>query len=155
MKDIQSLFKELRKREIRLWLEGEKLRFNGPQGSLTPELKSFLVEKKSEIIAILKSSGQQSSDDIPLANVDKENILPVSFSQRRLLFMQQMEGPSSSYNIPLAFRFKGKMNFEALQQALSQLVDRHESFRTTFTQKDGDFYSTISSNGELAMARII
>lgn len=154
MKDIQSLFKELRKREIRLWLEGEKLRFNGPQGSLTPELKSFLVEKKSEIIAILKSSGQQSSDDIPLANVDKENILPVSFSQRRLLFMQQMEGPSSSYNIPLAFRFKGKMNFEALQQALSQLVDRHESFRTTFTQKDGDFYSTISSNGELAMARI-
>ncbi|MEZ4725525.1 MAG: amino acid adenylation domain-containing protein [Caldilineaceae bacterium] len=65
------------------------------------------------------------------------NDLPLSFAQRRLWFLEQLEGPGATYNIFLSRRIRGPLNLAYLERSLSELVRRHESLRTTFCLVDG------------------
>jgi hypothetical protein len=59
-----------------------------------------------------------------------EGRVTLSFGQRRLWTLNELEGPSATYNLPGALRFTGQLNIQALSQALTAIVVRHEPLRT-------------------------
>src|SRR5262249_25498833 len=67
----------------------------------------------------------------------KAKFAPLSFAQQRLWFLDQLEPGNAFYNMPQATRVIGEMDAEALRQAFSAIVMRHEALRTTFSYEDG------------------
>ncbi|PEG56629.1 condensation domain-containing protein, partial [Mycolicibacterium boenickei] len=64
-------------------------------------------------------------------------VIPLSYAQQRLWFLEQLQGPSAIYNMAVALRLDGSLNADALGQSLADVVGRHESLRTMFGAVDG------------------
>ncbi|MCU0488395.1 MAG: amino acid adenylation domain-containing protein [Anaerolineales bacterium] len=62
---------------------------------------------------------------------------PLSFSQQRLWFLDQLDPGNLTFNIPAAVKITGLLNLKALEQSLNQLIERHESLRTVFDTRSG------------------
>jgi amino acid adenylation domain-containing protein len=62
---------------------------------------------------------------------------PLSFAQRRLWFLDQLEPGSTFYNATAAARLVGQLDVRALETALNEIIQRHEILRTVFTAEEG------------------
>ena len=80
--------------------------------------------------------------------------IPLSFAQRRLWLMNQLEEGNPAYNMPLALRLSGVLDRAALHEALGDLVQRHESLRTIYPNEDGLPYQHILDGAEARPAVI-
>ncbi|WP_072687015.1 non-ribosomal peptide synthetase [Rhodococcus marinonascens] len=64
--------------------------------------------------------------------------LPLSAAQQRLWLLQQMDGASAAYNFPIVLRLQDSLDAGVFEQALTDVVTRHESLRTIFGEHDGE-----------------
>ena len=78
--------------------------------------------------------------------------LPLSFSQQRLWFLDQMQPGNAFYNMPAALRLKGQLDLKALERSLEEIVERHEALRTVFPKVDGKPSQVIFDKLQLPLA---
>jgi amino acid adenylation domain-containing protein len=95
------------------------------------------VEGLAGQLAALRRAGQAPAGPAPV-RVPRDVPLPLSFAQQRLWFIDRLEPGGHVYNVPLLARLSGTLNRAALEQALAQILTRHESLRTVFTSGDGE-----------------
>ncbi|WP_229869526.1 non-ribosomal peptide synthetase, partial [Streptomyces inusitatus] len=72
---------------------------------------------------------------------ERPDVLPLSYAQQRMWFLNRLEetdsGADAAYNLPLTLRLSGALDVAALEAALGDVADRHESLRTVFPEADG------------------
>ena len=111
-----------------------------------------IAELAQNIEAARKTETQLQAPAI--VPVSREGMLPLSFAQQRLWFMDQLEPGSTRYNVSAAIRLSGQLDLEALERTLAEIVRRHESLRTSFVAVDGEPVHVISPAGEVSLSLI-
>ncbi|MER8162842.1 amino acid adenylation domain-containing protein, partial [Streptomyces sp. NPDC094472] len=109
----------------------------------------FEAPTVAELAAVLDASAVVRS--AVRAVVPRPARLPLSLAQQRLWFLHQFEGPSATYNIPVALRLKGVLDEGALRSALDDVVARHESLRTLFAEDADGPYQTVLDTAEVEL----
>ncbi len=93
------------------------------------------VRQLSQTIHSMES-GQPESIHISLKHSGKLSEYPVSCSQMRIWYLDQLEPNTPAYNICVAYRLQGSINLEALNESVNLITARHQSLRTTFEKSE-------------------
>ncbi|WP_460859765.1 condensation domain-containing protein, partial [Rheinheimera gaetbuli] len=138
MINVTNLIKDLKKKGVKVGVkDNTELVIRGARENLTPELIAQIKTSKLALINVLREkSGKSFNSDILKA--DRTARLPLSYSQKRLWFLDQIDGASAQYNIPCALELTGKLDQEALFKAFNTIVNRHEILRTRFAKDEQD-----------------
>lgn len=126
----------LRELDVKLFLDGDILRYNAPKGVLDDSMLSRLKAGKKDLIEFLKLQRQVSDQlEEPIPLVPGTSGYPLSFAQQRFWFLDQLAGGNSPiYNmLPIAFQVDGPLRVESIEKALSVLVSRHKVLSNRFS----------------------
>ncbi len=91
----------------------------------------------------------------PVALLPRDgSVLPLSFAQERLWFLDQLAPGSATYNIPAALRLTGPLDPAVLAASLAEIARRHEVLRTTFATVDGRAEPRVAPAGRQALPMV-
>ena len=117
-------------------------------------LQVIFEASRLDAFAIRVAALEGSAGRPPLRALPRDGALPLSPAQSRLWFFWQMEPQSAAYNVPGALRLRGALDEVALRQTFAALMERHETLRTTFDERDGEPCQVIHAQVELPLARL-
>ncbi|HKV09856.1 MAG TPA: amino acid adenylation domain-containing protein, partial [Thermoanaerobaculia bacterium] len=95
------------------------------------------VLSQAGALALARAAGDGFPAPGPILPVSRDGLLPLSFAQERLWFLDRLTPGSPAYNLPLALRVRGGLDLTALARAVAAVVERHEALRTTFVGLEG------------------
>jgi len=110
---------------------------------------TVIFEKQTikELGQYIQQAGQDKYTGIQ--PVEKREFYPLSSAQRRLYFLQQMEGIGTTYNLPFLFRLSRPLDRQQLEYTCRRLIERHEILRTSFEIADLELVQRIHDAGQL------
>ena len=149
------MFQELRSLDVRLSVDGERLRINAPRGALSAALSARIVKHKKTLIKFLrraKAPLETDSSAIPHVADDVPTLL--SFAQERLWFLEQLEPGRPVYNLSRALRIDGLLQVDALEASFNRILGRHEALRTKFVEGGGRPFQAIAQHRRLRLKAI-
>ena len=144
--ELLNFFKKINKKGIKLIAKNGALNVKS-NVKIDPELLLEIKTNKAAIIEYLEKYDEKNISESLLAkyqsgtinkallakvtpyNENRPEHVPLSFSQERLWFIDQLQG-SLEYHLPFAFQLHGDLNKQALSSSLQQVVKRHEVLRT-------------------------
>lgn len=105
----------------------------------------------ADIFEAIKETAQTESSLPAIEPADRNQPLPLSYSQARLWFIDQLEGPNDGYNLPFGFTLSGPISAHALEYALQAIGRRHEVLRTVFMNQDGHPQQSIHTDLDISL----
>jgi len=145
----------LRSVDIKLWADEGRLRYSAPKGAMTVALRGQLKARKVELLSFLQQSNTFQQSGGVIKPVPRTGDLSLSFAQQRLWFMHYFEGGQSvAYNVPASHSLAGAINLAHLRQSLAQMIERHESLRTTFPMRNGEPVQVIAEDVKIELPLI-
>ena len=140
---------------VKLWIDGKQLRYRSPKGVITPELKKNIVDRKAEILNLLREAQTiHQSVATSIQPVSREQAIPLSSSQHRQWFLEKTGLTKTAYHVPLLISIVGKLDYLALKKTFNQIIARHEALRTTFSEINGTPVQVITPISELELPLI-
>ena len=107
------------------------------------EKMESLPEKKRRLLELMYSG-----------RLRMKKTYPLSYSQQRLWFLQQLDPGSAAYNMAFALRLAGSLDHGILRKSFDEIVRRHEVLRTSFTEKDSKLVQEIVPELQLNIEEI-
>src|SRR6516165_10861098 len=95
--------------------------------NLSPAKKALLARRQSRSVTAPV-----------LRRGEHQNGAPLSFTQQSIWLIQQLDPQSYLYNVPRVLRLTGKLDRDALEASLNEIIRRHEALRTTFRAESGE-----------------
>jgi len=149
MDKILSLIKRAQDKGVKLELEGDTLVLKSENENIDNVLLAEIKDCKDLIIRHLEKFEVNRNHDKGLSKYtvkpfDRDLIkhIPLSYSQERLWFLDQLGG-SAEYNMPIVLRLDGALNTSILEESLKTIVSRHEVLRTNLLSEEGVGYQEV------------
>ncbi len=137
MKPIEEFLSDLDSLDIKLWVEGDRLRYNAPKGSITSTILSQIKEYKAGIVKFLVAKQVFNNPKYEaIKSVNRDKPFPLSFAQSSLWLLEQIQPNTFTYNETVGLKIIGSLNIKALERSINEIILRHEILRTNFLQID-------------------
>ncbi|OLQ51131.1 non-ribosomal peptide synthetase, partial [Bacillus licheniformis] len=104
----------------------------------TVPLKALFEQPTVRQLAAYMEASAVSGGRHVLKPADKQEMYPLSSAQKRMYVLNQLDRQTISYNMPSVLLMEGELDLSRLRDSLNQLVNRHESLRTSFTEANGE-----------------
>ncbi|WP_281558222.1 non-ribosomal peptide synthetase [Thalassomonas sp. RHCl1] len=117
-------------------------------------VKSVFDAATIQALAAIIESGPQGELRREVQAMPREtDVMPLSFAQQRLWFIDQLQGGSAEYNMPAAFEVKGNFDSQAAELALTCIIERHEVLRSVYFEDDEQTLQKILPGAPFTLAR--
>jgi hypothetical protein len=130
--NAESLLAQLESLGVELLADGERLRVRAAPGQISDEFKAGIAEFKPQLLALLARRA------VPAAVAAPEGEFPVSFGQRRLWFLDQLEPGNAAYHLGASSVIPTSVDAVAMEAAINDVVQRQAALRTVFREVDGE-----------------
>ncbi len=148
----ENLYRELKKNGVKFEQSAGKLSVKLPK-TLAPDLKKALGANKDALKVYLQVLFNQSKAQHKVVSRKKANQwAPLSFAQSRLWFIDNLQGGTPEYNMPMAFNVSGLLDITLLERVFKTIIERHEILRTVYLNVQGEAQQQIKTMSDINFA---
>lgn len=114
--------------------------------TITDVLKWQTIKELAYFIEHKEPSEGENQSVYKIEALPPEEYYPISSAQKRIYILQQLIDRETSYNMPFSIRVEGPIDYTRFEDAVLQLINRHEVFRTSFHNIAGEIVQRVSSH---------
>lgn len=151
MSEVLELVHALKQKGIRVWAEGNELRYSAPPGSFDEETKARVRAQRSTLIDWLLNRCDGAA--VPQKVSRETDTFRASFSQRRMWFLERIA--AGAYNCPAVVPLASDLDLASLKNALTTITQRHETLRSVFRLEGVETVQVVQPGIELDVQRLL
>jgi hypothetical protein len=146
---IDSFLNSIQSKGVRLYLEGERLRFRAPKNAITPEDLIILRELSQDLPTLSRHIERKTTDGRRVGV--GIGCAPLSFSQRQHIDLYRLLERPAFRHLASVRRLRGDLDISALERSVAAVVRRHDILRTQIATGDGSWTQEVAESGDWAV----